>query len=59
VVKYRDKLVRAVAKASSEIEAADRALAQQAEERARVADAREDVEEPPPVETPAPGPRGS
>jgi hypothetical protein len=61
VVRYRDKLLRAVAKARSEIEAADRALAQQAEERARVADAREDapVEEPPPVEAAAPGPRGS
>jgi hypothetical protein len=61
VVRYRDKLVRAVAKASAEIEAADRALAQQAEERARVADAREDapVEEPPPAEAPAAGPRGS
>jgi hypothetical protein len=61
VVRYRDKLVRAIAKASDEIEAADRALAQQAEERDRVADAREDapVKEPPPAEAPAAAPRGS
>lgn len=61
VVRYRDKLVRAVAKASDEIQAADRALEQQAQERARVADAREEaaIEEPPPAEVPAPGPRGS
>jgi hypothetical protein len=61
VVRYRDKLLWAVKKARAEIDATDRALAQQAEERARVADAREDApaEEPPPVEAPAPGPRGS
>jgi len=60
VVKYRDKLVWAVAKAKDQIEATDRALAQQAEERAKVADAREDapVEEAP-AEAPVPGPRGS
>jgi hypothetical protein len=59
VVRYRDKLLRAVAKASDEIKAADRALAEQARERSKVADAREEVPaEPPPVEPP-PGPRGS
>lgn len=56
VARYRDKLVWAVSKAKKEIEAADRALAQEAAERARVADAREEV---PPAEPEAKGPRGS
>lgn len=60
VVRYRDRLARAITKARVEIEAADRALAQQAEERARVAAASEAAPpEPPPVETPASDPRGS
>lgn len=61
VVRYRDKLVWVVGKHRQEIEAADRALAQQAEERARVADAREEAPapEPPPIEALPPGRRGS
>lgn len=56
VVRYRDRLVRETAKHAGEIEAADRALALQAEERARVADAREEAPTP---EPPPPGRRGS
>jgi hypothetical protein len=59
VVRYRDRLARAIAKAKVEIEAADRAIAQQAEERARVAATREAATSEPPVKAPAPDPRGS
>lgn len=59
VVRYRDRLARAIAKARAEIAAADRVIAQQAEERARVATASEAPEAPPPVEAPVPDPRGS
>lgn len=57
VIKYRDRLVRELAKRSKEIEAADRALAQQAEERAKVADSREEAS-PAPVDETADGRRG-
>lgn len=57
VIKYRDRLVREIAKRSKEIEAADRALAQQAEQRARVADSREEPS-PAPVNESADGRRG-
>lgn len=56
VVRYRDRLVRETAKHASEIEAVDRALALQAEERARLADAREEAPAP---EPPPPSRRGS
>jgi hypothetical protein len=52
VVKYRDRLVRMVARRSKEIEAADKAFAQQAEERAKVADSREESAPAPVVERP-------
>ena len=52
VVKYRDRLAREVAKRSKEIEAADALLAQQAEERARVADSREEPSTPAVEESP-------
>jgi hypothetical protein len=60
VVRYRDRLTRAIAKASVQIEAADRVLAEQAKERARVAAASESAppEDPPPAVAPA-DPRGS
>jgi hypothetical protein len=57
VALYRDRLVREVSKRTQEIEAADRAIAQQAEQRSRVADARE--EPAPPAEAPQAPPRGS
>jgi hypothetical protein len=57
VIKSRDRLVRELAKRSKEIEAADRALAQQAEERARVADSREEAS-PAPANESADGRRG-
>ena len=57
VVKYRDRLAREVAKRAKEIEAADALLAQQAEERARVADSREEPSPPTVVENPE-APRG-
>jgi hypothetical protein len=57
VVKYRDRLAREVARRSKEIEAADKALAQQAEERAKVADSREEPS-PAPIEERTGGPRG-
>ena len=60
VVRYRDKLVREVSRRTAEIEAADRELAQQAEERSPVADARaEEPAEKPPAEPPKAGRRGS
>jgi hypothetical protein len=59
VVRYRERLMREVARRSKEIKAADEALARQAEERAKVADSREEPEEPSaaPVE-PSEAPRG-
>jgi Transglycosylase SLT domain len=57
VIKYRDQLVREVAKRPKEIQALDNALAQQAEERAKVADSREEAS-PAPVQANPDGPRG-
>jgi transglycosylase-like protein with SLT domain len=57
VVNYRDRLVREIAKRSKEIEAIDAALAQQAEERAQVADSREEPSTPT-VEVNPEAPRG-
>lgn len=54
VVRDRDRMARAIAKAKVEIEAADRALAQQAEERARVAAASEAAATGAPVSVEAP-----
>lgn len=56
VIRYRERLVREVAKRSKEIEAADNALAQQAAERDEVADSRD--EPPAPVEAKPDGARG-
>jgi hypothetical protein len=54
VILYRDKLVREVGRRSKEIEAADKALAQQAEERAKkIADSREEPSPAPVEEKPA------
>ncbi len=50
VLRYRDQLVREVAKRPKEIQAIENALAQQAEERAKLADSRDDAA-PAPVET--------
>jgi Transglycosylase SLT domain len=57
VVKYRDRLAREVARRTKEIEAADRELAQRAEQRAKVADSREEPS-PAPAEERPDGPRG-
>jgi transglycosylase-like protein with SLT domain len=57
VIKYRDRLAREVTLRAKEIEAADKALAQQAQERAEVADVREDAP-PEPAEDKAAAPRG-
>ncbi|HWO09462.1 MAG TPA: transglycosylase SLT domain-containing protein [Polyangiaceae bacterium] len=56
VAKYRDRLLRELAKRSKEIEAADQALAREQEERAKVADSREEA--PPPADGAQPGRRG-
>ena len=57
VAKYRDRLLRELAKRGKEIEAADRAIAAREEEREKVADSREEPA-PAPVEGAAPGRRG-
>lgn len=42
VIRYRERLVRELARRSKEIEALDKVLAEQADERAKVADSREE-----------------
>jgi hypothetical protein len=57
VIKYRDRLMREVARRAKEIELMDRALAEQARERAKIADSREEPS-PAPAEDTADGRRG-
>ena len=56
VARYRDRLIRELKKRDKEVEAADRAIAQQEEERAKVADSREEPATP--VDGAQPGRRG-
>lgn len=58
VIQYRERLLREVAKRSKEIEAAEKAVAKEAEERARIVDAREESSPAPDQKAPA-GTRGS
>lgn len=58
VAKYRERLMRELAKRSKEVEAFDRALAEQEQEAPKVADSREEPTTPTAAEGAAPGRRG-